>query len=79
MVRKGPVKELLLVYLIAFLLLLAIIWYASLTTGLELQFTLNCNSLISFLEPIFITYPWSILLIIILGAVVGVLSLIKTE
>ena len=37
-------KELLLVYFIAFLLLLAILWYVSLTTGLVLQFTLNCNS-----------------------------------
>ena len=39
-------KELLLVYFIAFLLLLTILWYVSLTTGLVLQFTLNCNSLL---------------------------------
>lgn len=51
-------KELLLVYFIAFLLLLAILWYASLTTGLVLQFTLYCNSLWGYISANIHTCRW---------------------
>jgi len=43
--RIVSLKGLLLVYFLAFLLFLGILWYCNLITGLELQFTLKCNSL----------------------------------